>query len=73
MTPIYFQDRGALSPGSISAILDQDKTGHSIHPNNVPIQSAEDLSIFSHGHKLPYIASTHCYASNKTSCPGEFT
>ena len=64
MTPIYFQDRGALSPGSISAILDQDKTGHSINPNNVPIQSAEDLSIFSDGHKLPYIASTHCYALN---------
>jgi hypothetical protein len=29
---------------------------------NVAIQSAEDLSIFSHGNKLPYIAAVHCYA-----------
>src|SRR5882762_7225285 len=31
-------------------------------PTNVPIQSAESLSIFSHGNKLPYIAAVHCYA-----------
>lgn len=68
-TPIYFQDRGPLSPGSISAILDQDKTSQSLHPHNVAIQSAEDLNIFSHGHKLPYIASVHCYALNQPNKP----
>ena len=70
MTPIYFRDRGALSPGSISAILDQDKTGQSILPNNVAIQSAEDLEFFSHAHKLPYIAAVHCYALNQPNKPG---
>jgi len=70
MTPVYFRDRGALSPGSISAILDQDKTGQSILPNNVAIQSAEDLEFFSHAHKLPYIAAVHCYALNQPNKPG---
>ena len=65
MIPIYFEDRGPLSPGSISAILDQDKTSKSIDPNNVAIQSAEALHVFSHEHKLPYIAAVHCYASNQ--------
>jgi hypothetical protein len=62
MTPIYFSSLGNVSPKTISVNLDQDKTGQSVNPVNVAIQSAEDLSIFSHGNKLPYIAAVHCYA-----------
>jgi hypothetical protein len=62
MTPIYFSSLGNVSPKTISVNLDQDKTGQSVNPVNVATQSAEDLSIFSHGNKLPYIAAVHCYA-----------
>ena len=62
MAPIYFSRRGNVSPKTISVNLDQDKTGQSVNPRNVAIQSAKDLSIFSHGNKLPYIAAVHCYA-----------
>ncbi len=61
MAPIYFSSLGNVSPRTISVNLDQDKTGQSVNPGNVAIQSAEDLSIFSHGNKLPYIAAVHCY------------
>jgi hypothetical protein len=53
---IYFPNYGGVSPKSISALLDQDKTGDKINYINVGIQSAEALSKFSHGNKLPYIA-----------------
>ena len=62
MTPVYFPHLGGVSPATISANLDQDKTGESVSPPNVPIQSAERLSIFSQDTKLPYIAAVHCYA-----------
>jgi hypothetical protein len=62
MAPIYFSSLGNVSPKTISVNLDQDKTGQSMNPINVAIQSAEGLSIFSHGNKLPYIAAVHCYA-----------
>jgi hypothetical protein len=62
MAPIYFSSLGNVSPKTISVNLDQDKTGQSVIPSNVAIQSAEDLSIFSPGNKLPYIAAVHCYA-----------
>jgi hypothetical protein len=62
MTPIYFPSRGKISPETVSVNLDQDKTGQSVNPANVSIQSAEDLSIFSHANTLPYIAAVHCYA-----------
>lgn len=62
MTPIYFSGRGKVSPSTISVNLDQDKTGQSVNPANVAIQSAEGLQIFSDGNKLPYIAAIHCYA-----------
>jgi hypothetical protein len=62
MTPIYFSTRGNVSPTTISVNLDQDKTGQSVNPAHVAIQSAEDLRIFSHGSKLPYIAAVHLYA-----------
>ena len=62
MAPIYFSSLGNVSPKTISVNLDQDKTSQSMNPTNVPIQSAESLSIFSHGNKLPYITAVHCYA-----------
>jgi hypothetical protein len=62
MAPIYFSSLGNVSPKTISVNLDQDKTGQSVNPLNVAIQSAKDLSIFSRGNKLPYIAAVHCYA-----------
>jgi len=62
MAPIYFSSLGNVSPKTISVNLDQDKTGQSVNPFTVAIQSAEDLSIFSCGNKLPYIAAVHCYA-----------
>jgi len=62
MAPIYFSSKGNVSPRTISVNLDQDKTGQSVNPTNVAIQSAESLSIFSHGNELPYIAAVHCYA-----------
>jgi hypothetical protein len=62
MTPIYFSSLGPVSPRTVSVNLDQDKTGQSVNPNSVAVQSAEDLSIFSHGNRLPYIAAVHCYA-----------
>jgi len=62
-----------ISPEMMSANLDQDKTGRSMDPTYVSIQSAEALGIFSLGnkHNLPYIATVHCYASTKESitCP----
>ena len=61
MMPIYFSDRGGVSPRSISVNLNQDKTGQSADPRYVGIQSAEKLSVFSHGFRLPYIAAVHCY------------
>jgi len=61
MMPIYFSDWGGVSPQSISVNLDQDKTGQSADPHYIGIQSAEKLSVFSHGHQLPYIAAVHCY------------
>ena len=62
MTPIYFSSLGNVSPKTISVNLDQDKTSKSANPLDVAIQSAEDLSIFSHGNKLPYFTAVHCYA-----------
>jgi hypothetical protein len=62
MTPIYFSSLGNVSLKKISVNLDQDKTGRSVNPVNVANQSPEDLSIFSHGNKLPYTAPVHCYA-----------
>ena len=62
MAPIYFPHLGGVSPKTISANLDQDKTGESVSPPTVSTQSAERLSIFSQGTKLPYIAAVHCYA-----------
>jgi hypothetical protein len=62
MIPIYFPECGGVSPKSISANLDQDKTGEKMNPVNVAIQSAEVLSIFSPGNGLPYISAVHCYA-----------
>ena len=62
MTPIYFSSRGNVSTKTISVNLDQDIMGESVNPVNAAIQSVEALSIFSHGHKLPYIAAVHCYA-----------
>ena len=62
MTPIHFPHLGGVSPETISANLDQDKTGESVSPSTVSIQSAERLSIFSQDTKLPYIAAVHCYA-----------
>ena len=62
MAPIYFSKLGEVSPRTISVNLDQDKTGEKVNPTNVAIQSAENLSIFSNGNKLPYIAAVHCYA-----------
>jgi len=62
MTPIHFPHLGNVSPKTISANLDQDKMGESVSPATVSIQSAERLSIFLQGMKLPYIAAVHCYA-----------
>ena len=59
MAPIYFSNLGAVAPITMSANLDQDKTGQSINPSNVEVQSAETLE---GGKKLPYIAAVHCYA-----------
>ena len=59
MIPIYFPDCGGVSPKSISANLDQDKTGEKMNPVNVAIQSAEALS---GGNGQPYISAVHCYA-----------
>jgi hypothetical protein len=61
-TPIYFSRLGAVSPASMSVALDQDKAGQSLLPDNVGIQSAEALGIFSQGKPRPYIAAVHCYA-----------
>jgi hypothetical protein len=46
-------------------IFDQDKTGQSTSPNNVGIQSAEALRLFTKEQKHPYIAAAHCYALTK--------
>jgi hypothetical protein len=62
VTPIYFSRLGAIAPETMSANLDQDKTGQSINLNNVAVQSAETLEIFEGRTKLPYIAAVHCYA-----------
>ena len=37
-------------------------------PVNVAIQSAEVLSIFSPGNRLPYISAVHCYALTENQC-----
>ena len=62
MFSIYFSTLGNLSPETMSANLEQNKIGQSITPDNADIQSAEALSIFSAGNRLPYIAVVHCYA-----------
>jgi hypothetical protein len=64
MFPIYFSTLGNLSPKTMSANLEQDRIGQWITPDNASnsIQSAEALSIFSPGNRLPYIAVVHCYA-----------
>jgi hypothetical protein len=63
--PIFFSEQETLSPESVSMIFDQDKTGQSTSPNNVGIQSAEDLRLFTQGQNHPYIAAVHCYALTK--------
>jgi hypothetical protein len=63
--PIFFSDQATLSPESVSMIFDQDKTGQSTSPNNVGIQSAEALCLFTQEQKHPYIAAAHCYALTK--------
>jgi hypothetical protein len=60
--PIFFSHLGTVSPKSISLELNQDKTGHSMNPSTVAVQSAEALDLFSGEHRLPYIAAVHCYA-----------
>lgn len=60
--PIYFPDAGCISPVSMSYILDQDKAGTTADPRIIPVQSAEDLDVFSESTSLPYIAGVHCYA-----------
>jgi hypothetical protein len=60
--PIFFSKLSTLSPQSVSMILDQDKAGQLALPQDVRVQSAEILGLFSPGNKLPYIASVHCYA-----------
>jgi len=62
MAPIYFSSRGNVSPETVSVTLDQDKTGQSMNPCNVAIQSSEDLSLFSHTKNLSYITVVNCYA-----------
>jgi hypothetical protein len=66
VAPIYFSDpvRG-VCPETMSVNLDQDKTSLSADPHAIAVQSAEALSIFSPGKKLPYIAAVHCYALTK--------
>jgi len=66
--PIHFPERGGMSSKSISANLDQDKTGEKMNLVNVAIQSAEVLSIFSPGDRLPYISAVHCYALTENFC-----
>jgi len=62
MIPIYFSGLGNVGPETMSANLEQDKTGQSTKPHNVSTQTAEDLSVFSKGQKLPYITAVHLYA-----------
>jgi len=62
MIPIHFPHLGGVSPETISANLDQDRTGESVSPPTVSTQSAERLAIFPQGTKFPYIAAVHCYA-----------
>jgi hypothetical protein len=62
MTPIYFSDLGRIGPKTMSANLDHDKTGQSIHLTNV---DAETIGIFEGGKKVPYIAAAHWYALTK--------
>jgi len=62
MFPIYFSALGGLSPKTMSANLKQDRIGQSITPDNTGILSANTLSIFSPGKRLPYITVVHCYA-----------
>ena len=66
MAPIYFSDRiQGVCPETMSLNLDQDKMSLSADPHTIAVQSAEALSIFSQGKKLPYIAAVHCYALAK--------
>ena len=60
--PILFPQLGAASPKTVSLALEQDKTGQSVDPHMIGIQSVEVLGLFSQGNKLPYIAAVHCYA-----------
>jgi hypothetical protein len=46
----------------MSVDLNQDKKGQTTKPDNAGTQRAEDLNVFQHGNKLPYIAAVHCYA-----------
>jgi hypothetical protein len=50
----------------MSMVLDQDKTGQSVDPTLVNIQSAEHLELFSPGNNLPYIDAIHYYALTET-------
>jgi hypothetical protein len=45
--------------------LDQDKSGMSVDPALVSVQSAEVLHVHSPGVNLPYINAVHCYALTK--------
>lgn len=69
MYPIYFPELGNVSPTTVSVNLEQDKTGQTTEPTDVAIQSAENLSIFSRGKKMPYIAAVHCYGSRHAKTP----
>lgn len=59
---IYFPYLGNVGPETISINYEQDKSGEYSRPFATPIQSAEDLHLFSDGRMLPYISAVHCYA-----------
>ena len=59
---IYFSDQGKVGPTTMSVDLNQDKTGQTTKLHNASTQCADDLKVFQHGNKLPYIAAVHCYA-----------
>jgi len=59
---IYFSEEGKIGPRAMSVELNHDMTGRTTDPEDVDVQSAEQLEVFSHGNPLPYIAAVHCYA-----------
>ena len=61
--PIYFSKLGNVGPNTMSVALDQDKTGSSVNPTLVSVQSTE--SIHSGPAELPYIDCVHCYGRTK--------